>query len=210
MTQEAFGAAMHAYLGQGWQREVVSRYERGKRTMDHRDFLAASRVLGCHVGELMTTQDRVSVGDRTIEPDEMAATVNGPSVDDRGWEAFEAAAQLLQDIKTASTRYVDLMAAVRARVARSPELRERIMQADQHFSDMLKASLDDTNWVEPWNDGRPAPWDMTSQAALNNNATPAMRAARDALESDPGFERVEFAWKGRRVPRGAGQEGGNT
>jgi transcriptional regulator with XRE-family HTH domain len=200
LTQGAFSDAMHTYVGRGWQRAAVSRFENGHQPMSVSDLAAASRVLGCPVEELMRSHEPVSVGDRVIQPEEMAAAVSRPSVEEQGWQAFEAAAHLLNDVRNTSERYVTLMGRVRAHVAASPELRARILADAYDSSRQLREWLDEVDW-----EGAPGqkPMDMSGQRGLNNNATPAMRAARDALESNPGFECLSFAWKDVRKPLAA-------
>lgn len=183
---------MHTYVGRGWQRAAVSRFENGHQPMSVSDLAAASRVLGCTVEDLMRSREPVSVGDRVIEADELCTALRSPSTELDGWEAFEAATRYLTDARNAIEWYVGAMNRVRKRVPLSEALRERI-ELDLYDSEAQLAEQLDPDL----NDWDPT-WDMTSQRALDANVNPAGMAARDALMEHASYGHLLTAWKRRR------------
>ncbi|QIS39076.1 helix-turn-helix domain-containing protein [Clavibacter capsici] len=192
VTQGEFSTRMRAYLGQGWQRTTVSRFENGRRTMSVPDLLAAAVVLGCAVEELLASNAPVSAGGVSIEADELSTALSSPRTELEGWEAFEAATRHLTDARNASERYVGAMNRVRKRVPLSEGLREAIVQ-DQYDSAAQLAE-----WLDPDLNDWDESWDMTSQRALDNNISPALLAARDALAEHASYGHLLTSWKRRR------------
>lgn len=198
LSVTALADEMRAYVGKGWSRQEVYRYESGERSMSAEELVAAAMVLECTVAELTASDSPVIVGARAVDPHHLVDALSRGSAEVEGWQRFEEAAQALNDMRHAAARYANAVGYVRARAEVSPALRRRIKAFGKSASDALVrqlASLDDyrpdPNDAEPDDRGR-----------MHANANPAMLAARDALDERQDVERLAWAWRTERKSDG--------
>ena len=187
----AFAAQMRDYIGQGWSRQEVYRYEKGTRPMSAQELVAAAMVLESTVAQLTASTGRVEIGARSVGGHELTDALSRTSAEVEGWQRYEVAAAALSEMRSAALRYVDAISYVRSRAHVSPALKKRIREDMTDSLRRLREELTEVDWPKEWGD-------MSSREAVAANATPSMLAASDTLGDGQGYEALAWAWSVRR------------
>lgn len=159
-------------------------------------------ILECTVAELAAGEGAVVVGQQTVSAHQLIDALSRGSAEVEGWQRFEEAGQALNDMRHAAARYITALNYVRARVEVSPALRRRIATFGANAKATLERELADLDTYR--RDERDH--DPADPARLQANATPAMVAARHALDSQYDIEGLAWAWRARAVKRAADRE----
>lgn len=187
---------MRARVGRGWDEAAALHVERGDQPCKASDLVLIAQLLGCTVEDLLGVSEPVMIG--TTQVPRTDALIAGPSAmpEAEAWERFQEAADALADARQAWSRYTHLIEVARRRIADVPGLRERVTayetKAYDNARDEYEAiEADDRAHAEIPGLG-PAP-------TFRRDLTPAMLAARDALNTYP----IPHAPWSQRPPRQA-------
>ena len=179
--------------GVGWSRQAAWQVEDGTKAVSASDLVAVAWVLECTVADLMSTTEPVSLGgEQAIRTDAVVAGEQAmPEVE--AWARFEEAADALADVRHAWERYAHLIDVVRRRVADTPALKKRIETYGKKQQGNAARQMEEAYGFRP----NPSEPDFDPAESAKRNASPAMRAALDALGTGP----IPEDWWRRRTER---------
>lgn len=126
---------------------------------------------------------RIPLNEWLMSPEERAEA--------EGWSAFVAAGEALNDARYAWATYLDLIEEVRVQATASDALRKRIDEYREAARAKIAGELREQAILD---EERFPAAGAAFDSWVEENATPAMVAARDALSSAPIDDRVWIAW----------------
>jgi len=130
------------------------------------------------VADLTSTTGAVSLGGSTVPRTDAIVGGEEAMPEAEGMARFRDAAEALAELRHAWERYAHLLDVARRRVAEVPAVERQVRRSyDKALQEAVRQMRDGFGF-------RP-PADFDAEAAAWHNPTPAMRAAADALGTDP-------------------------